>query len=79
LPIIGNHADKVEQFMKKSLENLKMDYVDLYLIHIPVGMTGKHDMDLQPKDESGNPAWDMKTDIIQVWKVFLLIKSNIYM
>ena len=73
MPNIGNHADKVEHFMKKSLENLKLDYVDLYLIHNPVGMFGKHDMDTLPLDESGKPAFDMNTDIVQVWKVFLII------
>ncbi|CAH1118940.1 unnamed protein product [Phaedon cochleariae] len=37
LPISGVHEDRVEMFMKKSLENLKLDYVDLYLIHFPIG------------------------------------------
>ncbi|CAH1118941.1 unnamed protein product [Phaedon cochleariae] len=37
LPSCGVHEDRVEMFMKKSLENLKLDYVDLYLIHFPIG------------------------------------------
>ncbi|XP_056633881.1 aldo-keto reductase family 1 member B7-like [Diorhabda sublineata] len=37
LPIAGLHEDRVESSIRQSLENLKMDYVDLYLIHFPVG------------------------------------------
>lgn len=37
LPICGLHEDRVEMFMKKSLENLQLEYVDLYLIHFPIG------------------------------------------
>ena len=28
----------VENFLKKSLKKLDLDYVDLYLIHLPVGV-----------------------------------------
>lgn len=38
LPMHGMHPDKVEYFMKKSLKNLGMDYVDLYLVHFPAGL-----------------------------------------
>lgn len=33
----GVQEDRVEMFMKKSLENLQLDFVDLYLIHFPIG------------------------------------------
>ena len=69
LPHIANKADKVEHFMKLSLKNLKMDYVDLYLIHVPIGFNPKHDMDLLPVDELGKPVLDMKTNLVEVWKV----------
>lgn len=36
LPISGLHEDRVDMFIKKSLENLQLDYLDLYLIHFPV-------------------------------------------
>ncbi|KAG5885176.1 hypothetical protein JTB14_000939 [Gonioctena quinquepunctata] len=35
LPMSGIHEDRVEMYMKMSLENLGLDYVDLYLIHFP--------------------------------------------
>ncbi|KAJ8918851.1 hypothetical protein NQ315_011139 [Exocentrus adspersus] len=37
LPVPGVHQSRVEMFMKKSLENLQLEYVDLYLIHFPIG------------------------------------------
>jgi len=37
LPSIGVHPDRVELFIKKSLANLQLDYVDLYLVHTPIG------------------------------------------
>lgn len=69
LPLIGNSSDKVERFIKLSLESLKLDYVDLYLIHFPVGfLPGKDDTDLFPRDEEGKAKIDMATDIIALWK-----------
>ena len=72
LPQIGNHADKVEYFLKLSLQALKLDYVDLYLIHHPVGCCGpKHDKDLYPMSATspGTVQFDLKNDHVNVWKV----------
>ncbi|XP_023310699.1 alcohol dehydrogenase [NADP(+)] isoform X1 [Anoplophora glabripennis] len=64
LPLQGVHPDRVEMFIKKSLENLKLDYVDLYLIHFPVG--------LKYVEGETNPSLvDMQTepeDHVGVWK-----------
>lgn len=35
LPMNGFAIDKVEYFLNKSLDNLKTDYLDLYLMHAP--------------------------------------------
>nr|CAH7739344.1 unnamed protein product [Callosobruchus chinensis] len=37
LPLCGIHPDRVELLLKKSLENLRLSYLDLYLVHFPVG------------------------------------------
>lgn len=38
LPGIGMSGGTVEEFLKKSLEKMGLDYVDLFLIHVPIGL-----------------------------------------
>ncbi|XP_045615067.1 1,5-anhydro-D-fructose reductase [Procambarus clarkii] len=68
LPLHGMYAGGVEKFLKKSLEALKLSYVDLYLIHLPVGVKGAHDMDTMPKTQDGMIIIDCSTDLIALWK-----------
>jgi len=62
-------AEKVRRFLNLSLKNLQMDYVDLYLIHDPFGVEGKHDYDFYPLDDRGRVILDMNTDLLAIWKV----------
>lgn len=68
--MIGNHPTRVETFLKNSLENLKIDYVDLYLIHFPVGFEYNDEKPpvYFPRGENGCIKFDYSTDIISVWK-----------
>ncbi|CAG9831230.1 unnamed protein product [Diabrotica balteata] len=36
LPMFGNNKDRVEKYITKSLADLQLDYVDMYLLHFPV-------------------------------------------
>ncbi|XP_049946120.1 1,5-anhydro-D-fructose reductase-like isoform X1 [Schistocerca serialis cubense] len=67
LPPVGNRAESVEKYLKKSLENLQLSYVDLYLIHHPVGFQDVGG-DTFPRDKDGKVLLDMKTDLISLWK-----------
>ncbi|KAJ8986021.1 hypothetical protein NQ317_013905 [Molorchus minor] len=60
LPPSGVHKDRVELFMKKSLENLQLDYVDLYLVHVPIGT--RYD------EVKGNTMDPIETDHLSTWK-----------
>jgi len=53
--------------MKKSLESLQLDYVDLYLVHSPIGLqdTG----DVWPRGPDGKLLLDKSTNIVEVWQV----------
>lgn len=73
LPNVGNRAEEVETFLKESLEYLQLDYVDLYLIHSPVGFV--NDGTILPRDESGTLLLDLDTDILELWKV---IQMDLY-
>nr|CAD7401748.1 unnamed protein product [Timema cristinae] len=64
LPSTGNRASSVEKYIKLSLEALQLDYVDLYLIHSPVGHIEK---EASPGNQS-NWEVDMDTDLISLWK-----------
>lgn len=60
-----NPAD-VKPSLKESLENLGLDYLDLYLIHWPISF--KAGPDTFPKDEAGNLIYD-NVHYRDTWKV----------
>ncbi|XP_057372581.1 1,5-anhydro-D-fructose reductase-like [Daphnia carinata] len=68
LPFTGNKPEKVEHFLKLSLENLKLDYVDLYLIQFPIGFCGEDDRDLFPTDANGKLLLDFDSNTLTLWK-----------
>jgi alcohol dehydrogenase (NADP+) len=65
----GVHPDRVEFFMKTSLENLQLDYVDLYLVHFPAGTKFDESTRKQKVNEKKEPVFEGKTDQAAVWKV----------
>uniref|UniRef100_A0A1B6KY21 NADP-dependent oxidoreductase domain-containing protein n=1 Tax=Graphocephala atropunctata TaxID=36148 RepID=A0A1B6KY21_9HEMI len=66
LPNNAMRDDLVEDFLKQSLASLQLAYVDLYLIHMPVGL--EPGIGLRPRNEDGSFKLDMTTDILAVWK-----------
>lgn len=66
LPPSGNRPSNVESFIKQSLEKLKLDYLDLYLVHTPFSFVEGDD--LHPRDENGTFKFDHSTDHVAVWK-----------
>ncbi|XP_071523681.1 aldo-keto reductase family 1 member B1-like [Panulirus ornatus] len=68
LPFIGTRAGDVAKFLQKSLQKLRVSYVDLYLIHSPVGFMGQHDEDHKPVDSEGNRVVDPNTDLESTWR-----------
>jgi len=69
LPQIGMRPDLVDMFLTKSLLDLQMDYVDLYLIHWPIGMEFRGPEAYFPFTdvESKRCAYDLDTDLEAVW------------
>lgn len=67
LPPIGMSPGLVSHFLKKSLENLQLSYVDLYLVHMPFGLQYVDDKTLFPVKD-GQVQVDFNTDLEEVWK-----------
>jgi alcohol dehydrogenase (NADP+) len=58
-----HHPDDVEQALQDSLNDLGLDYVDLYLMHWPVAF--KRGDEMFPK-QNGKPATE-NIDYVDVW------------
>ncbi|XP_001602440.2 aldo-keto reductase family 1 member A1-B [Nasonia vitripennis] len=66
LPSQGNRPQSVETYLKRSLKDLGLDYVDMYLIHTPFAV--KEGENLSSKqDKDGNDLFD-DVDHKALWK-----------
>ena len=70
LPPIGMRPECVEKYLRKSLKALDLDYIDLYLVHHPVGFKDEDDnMPLEnPGTDKKGIRWDFSTDHIAIWR-----------
>lgn len=66
----------VEAALNKSLSDLQLSYLDLYLIHVPFGVPPT-DGDLL-REENGNIKLDLTTDHLAIWKVTAFYCSSKY-
>jgi len=62
-----NHRpERVEPAFQASLERLRLDYLDLYLIHTPFAFQPGDEQD--PRDQNGNVIYDRDVTLLDTWK-----------
>ena len=63
----NNHRpERVKPAFEASLKKLKLDYVDLYLIHTPFAFQPGEEQD--PRDANGNVIYDKGITLLDTWK-----------
>ncbi|KAH8414393.1 hypothetical protein KR215_004901 [Drosophila sulfurigaster] len=66
LPPTANRASDVAATIKKSLADLQLDYVDIYLIHTPISVLTNEDGSIK-LDSDGIMEPDLTSDITTTW------------
>jgi alcohol dehydrogenase (NADP+) len=62
-----NHRpERVEPAFDASLHRLRIDYLDLYLIHTPFAFQSGDEQD--PRDQSGNVLYDRGVTLLDTWR-----------
>lgn len=67
------YHDRVAESFDKSLKDLGIDYIDLYLVHWPLGLVSNKESpigeeDFWPKNEDGTYKYDDKFSTLNTWK-----------
>lgn len=66
----------VQEYCKKSLNMLKLNHVDLYLMHFPFALKFTSPEDVYPEDEKGNTLFDETIDYVDVWREMIKLQNN---
>jgi aldehyde reductase len=62
-----NHRpERVEPAFEASLERLRLNYLDLYLIHTPFAFQPGDEQD--PRDQNGNVIYDRGVTLLETWR-----------
>jgi alcohol dehydrogenase (NADP+) len=63
----SNHRpERVAPAFEASLDRLRLDYLDLYLIHTPFAFQPGEEQD--PRDQNGNVLYDREVTLLDTWK-----------
>src|ERR1700735_332595 len=63
----SNHRpERVERAFESSLDRLRLEYLDLYLIHTPFAFKPGDEQD--PRDQSGNIIYDDGVTLLDTWR-----------
>lgn len=66
---LGTRASTVEKFLRRSLKDLQLEYLDLYHVHVPFTVPEVDGPFLV--DDDGQIVLETTTDHVALWKVSL--------
>ncbi|XP_012275943.1 alcohol dehydrogenase [NADP(+)] isoform X2 [Orussus abietinus] len=68
LPSFGNRPQDVEKFLNLSLSRLELDYLDMYLIHMPIAFVQNENVYAPAINDDGTYVLDLNSDPVLVWQ-----------
>jgi alcohol dehydrogenase (NADP+) len=70
-----NHRpERVEPAFEASLDRLRLNYLDLYLIHTPFAFQPGDELD--PRDQNGNVIYDRGVTLLDTWRAMESLVDN---
>lgn len=66
--VFPSFHNKVEESLNESLKNLGLDYVDLFLVHWPIGFNPNGNDPLFPTKSDGTLDYDDSFDLVKMYK-----------
>jgi glycerol 2-dehydrogenase (NADP+) len=74
--VFPSYHNRVEESLNKSLAKLQLDYVDLLLVHWPVGLNPNGNHELFPTLEDGSRDHDASFDLVKTWRQFEAVNAS---
>jgi alcohol dehydrogenase (NADP+) len=62
----GARPERVEPAFEASLDRLRLNYLNLYLIHAPFAFQPGEEQD--PRDQNGNVLYDRDVTLLDTWR-----------